>query len=300
MDIRGLHYFTRIAALGSLTRAAADLRIAQPALTRHMHRLEHELGVTLFNRVQRGVELTDAGRRFLESASRIIRDIERLPDDIKTDIRHPSGKIALGMNQPLCPAVVPTIIKSAREQHPHLKVKVVHASNNALLPWIMDGLVDLAIMPEIVKSRSVTPAILVREEMVLLTSPAKAPRKAIQPRDLADIPLIMGDANRSIVELVLDRTRAELNVDTEINDHETVRLMVQAGAGTTILPYSLVRRECDAGLLKATRIGTGIYRRIMLVAAPVRENAMARAALVLLIKQVFAAMENDGAFTLKA
>src|SRR5260370_9980588 len=72
MELRSLGYFVRIAELGSITRAAAHLRLAQPALTRHVQRLEEELGVALFTPANRGVRLTEAGQKPPESAERIL------------------------------------------------------------------------------------------------------------------------------------------------------------------------------------------------------------------------------------
>ena len=87
MELRGLHYFVRIAELGSITRAAAHLQIAQPALTRHVQRLEEELDAALFTRANRGVRLTEAGHKLLESAQRILRDVERAGDEIRATRR---------------------------------------------------------------------------------------------------------------------------------------------------------------------------------------------------------------------
>src|SRR5579883_2208387 len=73
MELRSLYYFVRIAELGSITRAAAHLQIAQPALTRHVQRLESELDAALFTRANRGVRLTEAGQKLFDSAQRIPR-----------------------------------------------------------------------------------------------------------------------------------------------------------------------------------------------------------------------------------
>jgi DNA-binding transcriptional LysR family regulator len=72
LELRSLHYFVRIAELGSITCASAHLHVAQPALTRHVQRLEDELDVTLFTRANRGVRLTEGGQKLLESAQRIL------------------------------------------------------------------------------------------------------------------------------------------------------------------------------------------------------------------------------------
>src|SRR5437667_7231402 len=83
MELRSLHYFVRIAELGSITRAAAHLHVAQPALSRHVQRLADELQVALFTRANRGVRLTEGGQRLHESAQRIPRGIERAVDGIR-------------------------------------------------------------------------------------------------------------------------------------------------------------------------------------------------------------------------
>src|ERR1700730_18257367 len=109
MELRSLHYFVRIAELGSITRASAHLHVAQPALTRHVQRLEEELDITLFTRVNRGVRLTEGGQKLLESAQRIPRDVERAGDEIRAHKAHPSGKVALAVTPTLCPVVVPEL-----------------------------------------------------------------------------------------------------------------------------------------------------------------------------------------------
>src|SRR5947207_14355475 len=92
MELRSLGYFVRIAELGSITRAASHLRVAQPALTRHVQRLEEELNVALFTRANRGVRLTEAGQKLFDGATRILRDIERTGDEIRAQEAPPSGK----------------------------------------------------------------------------------------------------------------------------------------------------------------------------------------------------------------
>lgn len=100
MELRSLHYFVRIAELGSITRASAHLQIAQPALTRHVQRLEDELATPLFTRANRGVRLTEAGLRLLESAQRILRDVERAGDEIRAHAAHPVARSSSASRRP--------------------------------------------------------------------------------------------------------------------------------------------------------------------------------------------------------
>ena len=146
MELRSLHYFVRIAELGSITRASAHLQIAQPALTRHIQRLEDELDAALFTRANRGVRLTEAGQKLLESAQRILRDVERTGDEIRAHKAHPSGKIILGVTPTSCPVVVPELFARMRDHYPMIELKVVHAGTVRLEEFIVDGRVDLALL----------------------------------------------------------------------------------------------------------------------------------------------------------
>src|SRR3954454_24298678 len=118
MELRSLAYFVRVAELGSITRAASHLHLAQPALTRHVQRLEEELGVALFTRANRGVRLTEAGQKLLDGATRILRDVERTGDEIRAHDAHPSGKIVLGVTPTLCPVLMPELFARMRRDYP--------------------------------------------------------------------------------------------------------------------------------------------------------------------------------------
>ena len=254
MELRSLHYFVRIAELGSITRASAHLQIAQPALTRHIQRLEDEVDAALFTRANRGVRLTEAGQKLLDSAQRILRDVERAGDEIRAHKAHPSGKIILGVSPTLCPVVVPELFARMRGDYPLIELKVVHAGTVRLEEFIVAGLVDLALMAEISRSRLIASTRLAEEEMVLVTRPGARPSGVVSAEELNRTPLILGDGLRAALEVLLAGRGIALQVDTELNDHETIRLMVQQGVGASILPHSSVCRECARGVAQAHRI----------------------------------------------
>src|SRR5438445_13881432 len=155
MELRSLAYFARIAELGSITRAAAHLRLAQPARTRHVQRLEEELGVALFTRANRGVRLTEAGQKLLENAERILRDVERTGDEIRAQDAHPSGRIILGITPTLCPVLVPELLGRMRRDYPAIDLKVMHAGMVRLEEFSIDGRGDIALMSWLSRRRLV-------------------------------------------------------------------------------------------------------------------------------------------------
>jgi len=295
MELRSLHYFVRIAELGSITRASAHLQIAQPALTRHVQRLEEELDTALFVRANRGVRLTEAGHKLLESAQRILRDVERAGDEIRAHAAHPSGKIVLGVTPTFCPVIVPDLFARMRRHYPMIELKVVHAGTIRLEEFVVDGRVDIGLLAEISRSRLITSARLAEEEMVLVTRPGIRPRGVVTFDELRRTPLILGDGLRAAMETLLAGHDVELNVETELNDHETIRLMVQQGVGASILPHSSVYRECGRGLAEAHRItASGIFRTLALGVAASRSTSSAREAVAEVVAQVVSEIEAEG------
>src|SRR3984885_12468989 len=268
MELRSLHYFVRIAELGSITRAAAHLHVAQPALTRHVQRLEDELSVALFTRANRGVRLTEAGQKLLDGRTRILRDIERTGDEIRAQDAHPSGRIILGITPTLCPVLVPELFARLRRDFPRVELKVMHAGMVRLEEFVIDGRVDLALLSELSRSRLIVSTRLAEEEMVLVTRPGARAPGVVTAAELRRTTLVLGDGLRTAMDALLAGFGIELKVEVELNDHETIRLMVQQGVGASILPHSSVARECGRGLAEAHRLTqAGVFRTLALRAA---------------------------------
>ena len=299
MELRSLHYFVRIAELGSITRAAAHLHVAQPALTRHVQRLEEELNVALFTRANRGVRLTEAGQKLLDGATRILRDVERTGDEIRAQDAHPSGKIILGITPTLCPVLVPDLFARMRRDYPMIELKVMHAGMVRLEEFVIDGRVDIALLSELSRSRLIVSTAVAEEEMVLVTRPGARPPGPVRGDELRRTPLILGDGLRAAMDALLAGLDIELKVDIELNDHETIRLMVQQGAGAAVLPLSSVSRECARGLIEAHRIGDrGVFRRLALGVRASRNASLAREAVARAIRSMIGEMAGHGRLTM--
>jgi len=295
MELRSLHYFVRIAELGSITRAAAHLHVAQPALTRHVQRLEDELNVALFTRANRGVRLTEAGQKLLDGATRILRDLERTGDEIRAQDAHPSGKIILGITPTLCPVLVPELFARMRRDYPMIELKVMHAGMVRLEEFVIDGRVDIALLSELSRSRLIVSTRIAAEEMVLVTRPGARPSGIVGGDELSRTPLVLGDGLRAAMDALLAGLGIELSVEIELNDHETIRLMVAQGAGAAVLPLSSVSRECARGVLEAHRITeTGVFRTLALGVRASRNASLARDAAARTIRAMIEEMNDEG------
>ena len=266
-----------------------------------MQRLEEELDVALFTRANRGVRLTEAGQKLLEGAARILRDIERTGDEIRAQDAHPSGKIILGITPTLCPVLVPELFARMRRQYQMIELKVMHAGMVRLEEFLIDGRADIALLSELSRSRLIASTRLGEEEMVLVTRPGARPPGIVGGAELSRMPLILGDGLRAAMDALLAGHGAELKVEIEINDHETIRLMVQQGVGASILPHSSVSKEVARGLLAAHRITeTGIFRTLALGVRASRNASQAREAVARTIARAVSEMEAEGRLAMSA
>jgi LysR family nitrogen assimilation transcriptional regulator len=160
---------------------------------------------------------------------------------------------------------------------------------------LIDGRVDLALLSEPSRSRLILSTLLAKEEMVLITKPGSRPPGVVTPEELRRTSLILGDGLRAAMDGLLAGIGIELQVETELNDHETIRLMVQQGVGASILPHSSVHRESARGLVDAHRItAPGVFRTLALGVATNRSASSAREAVAHIVTEVLADIEAEG------
>ncbi len=125
MDLRQLRDFVGIVTAGSFNRAAEQLYVAQPALSRQIKAPEEELGVQLLFRTSYGVEVTEAGRRLLELAEHLLRSADNVRDEVRSVSHEPLGSLVIGLPPSLAPILAPTLIETAQERYPKVSIRVV-------------------------------------------------------------------------------------------------------------------------------------------------------------------------------
>jgi DNA-binding transcriptional LysR family regulator len=186
-----------------------------------------------------------------------------------------------------------------RRDYPGVALKVVHAGMVRLEEFLIDGRVDIALLSELSRSRLIASNRLAAEEMVLVTRPGARPPGSVGADELNGTPLVLGDGLRAAMDALLAGHGVTLRVEIEVNDHETIRLMVQAGAAASILPYSSVARECGRGLIEAHRLGAdGVFRTLASGVRISRAASLAREAVGRTLGAVVAAMEGEGRLAL--
>jgi len=244
MNSRQLRFFLKIAELGSVTRAASELHIAQPALSRQMQQLEGELGVILFHRSDRGVSLTDAGRLLQDRAISLVRHLEGVRQEVRDESGELSGDLTLAVPPSMADLLVIPALAQFRTSHPKVTLKVVGYMSGVIDAWAMvqQGHADLGIVTEGEPWAGLVRVPFVTEPLCVI-APRDAGLDFGRPLDLAevaDLPLILPsrpNTFRLIVEAALSKADLSLRMALEINTPKLLVAAVEAGLGFGVLTY---------------------------------------------------------------
>jgi len=149
MDLRHLRYFVAVAEQQNITRAALQLHLSQPPLSRQMRNLEEDLGVALFNREAKAVRLTEAGRVFLTEARIILQRVEEAVELVKDVAKGKRGEIHVGYAPSLTVEVLPRALRYFRESNPAVGVQLHDLSTQEMLRGLRDGKLHAALLVQV-------------------------------------------------------------------------------------------------------------------------------------------------------
>jgi LysR family nitrogen assimilation transcriptional regulator len=293
MTLAQLLNFVRIAELQSLSKAAAVIRIAQPALSRQVRHLEEELGTSLLIRHAWGVSLTAAGEVLLERARLLLREAEAARDAVLALAAEPSGHVALGVPSSVATTLLPTLARELRSAYPKLRLRFVDGSSATLHARALAGELDLAILYQDRAMGPLSTEPLIAERLLLIGPPDRhvAPGKtATMLRDRLLILPARPNRLRLIVDEVLtDRDGRDVSI--EVDSFAAIVTMVKTGIGFTVLPYSTVAAEVMSGALAAWELNSPELTRSLLLVRPVDRKMTAAVGVVehcirVLVKQL--------------
>lgn len=193
MELDQLRYFLRIADLANFTRAAEELRVSQPALSRSMQRLEEELGQPVFERRGKSLSLTEAGTLLQGRAQQILSIIEDTKAEICDDGR--SGRIRVGAIPTIAPYFLPEVLRQFSKEFPRATIIVQENTTDALLKSCTQGEVDLAILALPVPARYLEVEELFEEELLLVLPPNHqlVKKERIKLSDVEPFPFVLLD-----------------------------------------------------------------------------------------------------------
>ena len=245
MDLRHLKYFLAVAEELHIGRAAARLHISQPPLTRQIRSLEEELGVDLFTRTAKGVELTQAGEMFKEDAANIRMLLEAAVDRVHRAGEGKLGRIDIGIFGSAIYDTIPKLLKAFQEKLPGVRV-VLHTMNKGeQFEALRQRRITLAFNRMMSPEPDIGRELVITEKLVAVipTGHELAQWEAIPIRALANHPLIVFPTvgRPNFIDKVLDLCKQqgfEPEIAQEVGDAVTGIALVARGFGITLIPES--------------------------------------------------------------
>lgn len=270
MELHQLRYFVAVAETENFTRAAERSNVSQPSLSQQILNLESEVGHKLFHRLGRKAVLTEAGNAFLERARRILVEVENAAKELSD---HPrlGRRITVGAVQTVMPYLMAPLIAQAGRDLPNLTIDAREGFRNDLVPAVVEGEVDLAVVPLPVTEPRVSIEPLLTEQLLLVVGKDHpfAKRTEISITDLAEEKFVSLGSGSTVAEQIrsfFGHHNFDPRIAYRCAQITTLKLFVSMGLGISLLPQ-LSRSPDDKDTL--------IYLRLT-GSAPTRELVVIR------------------------
>jgi LysR family nitrogen assimilation transcriptional regulator len=262
MNFKQLEYFVQVAELGSFSKAALVLDIAQPALSRQVRSLETELRQQLFLRNGRGVALTDAGKRLYDHGVAVLQLMAHAREDLGASRDEPVGRVTIGLPPSIGRQITLPLIDRFRKELPAARLAIVEGLSTHIVEWVTTGRIDVGLVynPEAQSGLEISP--LFREPLGLVSRAAKGKRRpaALPPlpmKELPRFPLIVPErvhAMRRLLETQAGLAGIKLDIAWEVSSVPSIIDLVCAGYGHAVLTASGVAASARCGELVTRRL----------------------------------------------
>jgi LysR family transcriptional regulator, carnitine catabolism transcriptional activator len=288
-DVRHIEAFLAVARCSHFTRAAADLHVSQSALTVQIRQLEAALGVRLFDRNNRSVALTPAGRELVGPLERVLVDLRSIADQAHDLVSRPRGIVTVACLPSVAASVLPRAIAALTAQHHGIVVRTHDVVAERVLEMVRSGEADFGVGDADRVDRKVTaqPLITDRLSAFVPAGHALAGRRSVTVRELAGQPLVLtrkDSSVRTVLERALRGERLEVAVAQEVTYMATALGMTAAGVGIAVLPDAAAALA-PAGVTRVAIRGPVLTRQIAVLLRAGRSLSPAATQLVELLRR---------------
>ena len=241
MTLQELRYLVAVAEEGQVARAAERCHVGQPTLSTQLKKLEGTLGVQLFERGPRGLTPTAAGAPIIAQARIVLEEVQKLREFARTAQDPMAGTLRVGVIPTLGPYLLPHLLPAIRKTYPKLRLLLSENLTAQLIEALRGHMLDCALIALPVTPEGLETMELFREpfELALPAGHGLAKKKRVQPQDLADENLLLLAEGHCLRDQALDVCGAAMRASREevqATSLETLRQMVAAGIGCTLLP----------------------------------------------------------------
>lgn len=291
MNLSLLKVFYEVSRCGSLTTAAEQLHISQPALSRQISSLEKEVGIDLFIRHSRGLQLTEAGRRLYDYAQRILNyadEAQRVLDEIKN---LETGTLTIGASKTIGSYLLPPVIAKFMQQYPGIDLAIEIDNRDTIIKRAANYRYNFALLTGSFNEPGFYIETLFNDRVVALTSP----QHKVQTNGVSDVESLnqeifilreVGSSTRKISDLILTKHGIQPKKVMELPSIEAIKKTVASGTGITFLSKYAVRDELQSGALQTIEhAGLHMPRGIIAIHTKAGSISPAALALISLIKK---------------
>jgi len=300
MDLKHLKTFICVAEAGSLSRASDRLRIAQPALSRHIKLLEEDIGVELFVRHVRGMDLTEPGNELLTRVSGIVRQLEQSVRDVQSMRDEIKGNVAIGIMPTVTSVFAVRLIDRVARDLPLVTLKLVEGISGHLVEWLQRGDIDLSFLYGPAADFHLRSMDLIYESVVLISPKGSVPtdESEIDFAAIADLDLALASRPhglRVLIDNAAERAGIKLKAAFESDSYRVLKSVVANGRYHAFLPLSATSDDLAAGAVHVRKIVNPAINRQLILAMPSdRTNTRATDAVSELVRAEMAAMLVSG------
>lgn len=293
MDLKQLEYFVRVAELGSFTRAATALNIAQPALSRQVRLLEVELRQTLLTRNGRGAVPTEAGKLLLAHGRGILHQVDRAREELGRVRGSLAGRVAVGLPSSLARVLTVPLTRAFRRQMPDATISISEGLSVAMQESLVNGRLDIAVLYNAQPTTEVEIAPLLEEDLLLVQlrppglveDPAPGP---ISLKAVALLPLVIPsrpNAIRMHIESAMANIGCRPKIALEIDGVSAILDLVADGAGCAVLSRNAVANSVRPSAFTVRTINEPVLRtKVSLATSSLRPATLTQQATLALLR----------------
>lgn len=294
VTIRQIESFLAVAAAGNFSLAARQLNVAQPALSQAVKDLETEVGLRLFDRTTRRVELTDAGREFRDSAGKVVEELEHALQNMHDVAERRRGRIRVAAPPLLSAAVLPRAIADFRKRFPGIKVELLDVTTEQIVESVRNGAADCGLGTFPPDEEGVERVPLVRDSLMLFCArDTLGDADTVRWSELAELPLVVltrSSAIRLLVDVGYEAAQVASRPAYEVANIHTALAMVEARLGVSVLPTYARAAAPHFDVVAKALVEPSISREIVFLRASGRSISPAVSAFQATIRQYVQAL----------
>ncbi len=271
LNVHEMNVFLTAAETQNFSEAARQLHMTQPAVSMQIQSLEQRLGVNLFERSGRRIQLSEAGEMLMPMARELVSMSLHVEEAMKSLGGEVVGHLKLGCSTTAGKYILPQLIARFRRMHPRVQVTVYNSGRDQVMDMLCDGMTHISMISSLVSCRDAEfqPFFTDRAVLIVPIDHPWAKRSSIEPQELRKVDFILRDDTAGTRQMMVEGLIEhgihldDLNVVMELGNAEAIEMAVEEGIGVSIVSRLVAQRGVDLGRIKMLEIeGLALERKI--------------------------------------